>query len=521
MSTPSGSQSSVPRPGGGGRTAARGNPRGPRIGPFGGLSGAGSGARRRASEAGDFRKVRSAFWKEEPFLHQALELTRRSTVEVLPVFLSEGYFSSTVVPRELGLSYGDNHLGERSVHLLPPLGADAGLAGIVAARAHEGVPSEADASEALVIVLGHGTERDPASGDAVLDVCANLDRGRRFARVQPAFVDQEPLLESVLKDARESVILLVPFLVAAGWHGGTTVPRELDAGAPGSRRGERRIICTEPVGTHPALVDLAEALLLRAAQPPKPTPSGTALPPLIRLEPFLEERLARSAAALLMQVMIRTEGRGGHELRHVDDDGIDPEHLTEIATASALGSFTRRRDDGGQRPLRTAADLPRGWRLRTAHVRDVVEALVEVYGSALVHWHLGETGDLSGMSFREVAAGQTGIYAELTQVEAAGVEAGARRVCDGLPCLRTRLWGVEDAVTGSKQGAMRKRRAGWSSPAPGPARSCSPGYSAWSPRKNRGTLRSSRKELTTRPASASLHGTMITRRKHFLPHLSL
>ena len=447
MSTPSGSQSSVPRPGGGveqlpgvilvahgsARSAASAEPV---LALAEGLRGRG------------FPEVRSAFWKEEPFLHQALELTRRSTVEVLPVFLSEGYFSSTVVPRELGLSYGDNHLGERSVHLLPPLGADAGLAGIVAARAHEGVPSEADASEALVIVLGHGTERDPASGDAVLDVCANLDRGRRFARVQPAFVDQEPLLESVLKDAQESVILLVPFLVAAGWHGGTTVPRELDAGAPGSRRGERRIICTEPVGTHPALVDLAEALLLRAAQPPRPTPSGTALPPLIRLEPFLEERLARSAAALLMQVMIRTEGRGGHELRHVDDDGIDPEHLTEIATASALGSFTRRRDDGGQRPLRTAADLPRGWRLRTAHVRDVVEALVEVYGSALAHWHLGETGDLSGMSFREVAAGQTGIYAELTQVEAAGVEAGARRVCDGLPCLRTRLWGVEDAVTG-------------------------------------------------------------------------
>ena len=84
--------------------------------------------------------MRSAFWKEEPFLHQALELTRCGTVAVLPVFLSEGYFSSTVVPRELGLSYGDNHIGERWVRLLPPLGADAGLAEIVAARAREGVP---------------------------------------------------------------------------------------------------------------------------------------------------------------------------------------------------------------------------------------------------------------------------------------------------------------------------------------------------------------------------------------------
>ena len=449
MSTLTGSQSSVPRPKGGveqrpgvilvahgsARSAASAEP----------VLALAEGLRDRG-----FPEVRSAFWKEEPFLHQALELTRCGTVAVLPVFLSEGYFSNTVVPRELGLRYGDNHVGERWVRLLPPLGAEAGLAEIVAARAREGVPPGADMSEALLVVLGHGTQRDPASGDAVLDVCASLGRGRQFARVEPAFIDQEPLLESVLKNAPEPVILLVPFLVAAGWHGGTTVPHELDPDAQGSRHDGRRIVYTEPVGTHPALVDLAEALLLRAKLPLKPARGGSALPPLIRLEPFLEERLARSATTELMQVMISGEDRAVYELRHVNDEGVDPKHLTEIATASALGSFTRRSDDGRQRPLRTAADLPRGWRLCAARVRDVVEALVEVYGSALVHWHLGEAGELSGVSFREATAGQTGIYAALTQVGTKGVEAGTRRVCDGLPCLRTRLWGVKGTVTSVK-----------------------------------------------------------------------
>jgi len=225
------------------------------------------------------------------------------------------------------------------------------------------------------------------------------------------------------------------------------VPRELDPGSHGIRHGRQRIVYTEPVGTHPALVELAEALLLGTALPPEPSRSSSALPPLTRLESVLEERLARSTTAVLIQVMIRVEDRTVHELRHVDDDGVDPEHLTEIATASALGSFARRRDDGGARPLRTAADLPRGWRLRASCVRDLIETLVEVYGSALVHWHLGETDELSGVSFRETTAGQTGIYATLTQVEAMEVEAGVRSVCDGLPCLRTRLWGVEDTVT--------------------------------------------------------------------------
>jgi sirohydrochlorin cobaltochelatase len=446
MNTPSASQNSVTLPAGG-------------VGQRPGVILVAHGSARSAASAEPvlaladglrdrgFPEVRTAFWKEEPFLHQALELTRCSTVAVLPVFLSEGYFSSTVVPRELGLRYGDNHIGERLVHLLPPLGTDAGLAEIVAARAQEGVPPDACASEVLLVVLGHGTQRDPASADAVLDVCARLGREGRFAQVAPAFIDQEPRLENVLKDAREPVILLVPFLVAAGWHGGTTVPRELDPGSHGIRHGRQRIVYTEPVGTHPALVELAEALLLGTALPPEPSRSSSALPPLTRLESVLEERLARSTTAVLIQVMIRVEDRTVHELRHVDDDGVDPEHLTEIATASALGSFARRRDDGGARPLRTAADLPRGWRLRASCVRDLIETLVEVYGSALVHWHLGETDELSGVSFRETTAGQTGIYATLTQVEAMEVEAGVRSVCDGLPCLRTRLWGVEDTVT--------------------------------------------------------------------------
>lgn len=446
MNTPSANQSSVPLPEGGG-----GHRPGVILVAHGSARSAASAEPVLALAKGlrdrGFPEVRSAFWKEEPFLHQALELTRSGTVAVLPVFLSEGYFSSTVVPRELGLRYGDNHVGGRLVHLLPPLGVNAGLAEIVAARAQEKVPPDACTSKALLVVLGHGTQRDPASAGTVLDVCASLSREGRFARVAPAFIDQDPLLANVLKDAREPVILLVPFLVAAGWHGGTTVPRELGSDSQGARQ---RIVYTEPVGTHPALVELAETLLLDKALPPEPSRDDSASPPLTRLESLLAERLARSTTAVLIQVMIRVEEHAVHELRHVDDDGIDPRHLTDIASATALGTFARHRGDGGPRPLRTAADLPRGWRFRASCIRDLIEALVEVYGSALVHWHLGETDELSRVSFREATADQTGGYANLTQIEARVVEAAMHSVCDGLPCLRTRLWRVEDTVTGVK-----------------------------------------------------------------------
>jgi sirohydrochlorin cobaltochelatase len=54
-----------------------------------------------------FADVASAFWKEEPNLRDAIslfdpELIRE--VDVVPNFISEGYFTQTVVPRELELN---------------------------------------------------------------------------------------------------------------------------------------------------------------------------------------------------------------------------------------------------------------------------------------------------------------------------------------------------------------------------------------------------------------------------------
>src|SRR4051812_5649451 len=54
-----------------------------------------------------FTSVECAFWKEEPSLRDALFLfdpARVAEVYVVPNFISEGYFTQTVIPRELELS---------------------------------------------------------------------------------------------------------------------------------------------------------------------------------------------------------------------------------------------------------------------------------------------------------------------------------------------------------------------------------------------------------------------------------
>ena len=54
-----------------------------------------------------FAKVECAFWKEEPSLRDALFLFDPESIRevyVVPNFISEGYFTQTVVPRELELN---------------------------------------------------------------------------------------------------------------------------------------------------------------------------------------------------------------------------------------------------------------------------------------------------------------------------------------------------------------------------------------------------------------------------------
>jgi sirohydrochlorin cobaltochelatase len=52
-----------------------------------------------------FAEVSCAFWKEEPSLRDALSIFPEAReVFVVPNFISEGYFTQTVIPRELELN---------------------------------------------------------------------------------------------------------------------------------------------------------------------------------------------------------------------------------------------------------------------------------------------------------------------------------------------------------------------------------------------------------------------------------
>jgi sirohydrochlorin cobaltochelatase len=53
---------------------------------------------------GLFAEVHCCFWKEEPSMREALYMIDSDEVYVVPDFISEGYFTQDVIPRELELN---------------------------------------------------------------------------------------------------------------------------------------------------------------------------------------------------------------------------------------------------------------------------------------------------------------------------------------------------------------------------------------------------------------------------------
>ncbi len=196
---------------------------------------------------GEWDEVLVAFWKEEPSLARALDGCAARDVTVVPVFMSEGYFTSEVIPAEMGLDGPVTRREGRTVRLTRPVGVHPALADVIVERALEAGATPDDA----LFALGHGTPRNAASASAVRQQAERVRALDRFAHVAAVFTDQEPNAAAIpaLAGGRNAVV--VPCFASEGWHTGQLAP------APAVRY-------TEPVGTHPSMADVIAALAREA-----------------------------------------------------------------------------------------------------------------------------------------------------------------------------------------------------------------------------------------------------------------
>src|SRR5271170_367809 len=71
---------------------------------------------------GLFGEVVCAFWKEEPSMRQVVYMVGSDDVYVVPNFISEGYFTQRVIPRELVLDGPVTLCGTRTIKYCDPVG---------------------------------------------------------------------------------------------------------------------------------------------------------------------------------------------------------------------------------------------------------------------------------------------------------------------------------------------------------------------------------------------------------------
>ncbi len=401
------------------------------------------GLARRLHDAGAFREVRVAFWKEEPALHHAFHLVESSRVHVVPVFTSTGYFTERVVPRELGL---DRTLVDRPglrVHRCAALGTHPRMAEVVLERALEATPlSPEPLSEATLVVAGHGTRRHPDSGRTTERIANELSGQGRFRRVVPAFLDQDPRLTEVLEEEDAVDVVVVPFFIAEGWHAGTTIPDDLALRGGRSVRNGTSIWYAKPVGTHSAMVDVILDLVTGwETGEEAPFASTEPPPPAVAREAFLDWiGKGGSRGRRFLETWIHGAGEGRFEVRHHLDRSADPAGLRELETFWEGLEIAATTAQGKHRPLRTAPGLRRGWCFSGRSGREVWELFAHLYPAAPVHWHLERGGRLRPRTFRQVALRQSGIYAGLEEtsdpnlIELAGVRCGPEG------CLRHPTW---------------------------------------------------------------------------------
>ncbi|HAB18943.1 MAG TPA: CbiX/SirB N-terminal domain-containing protein [Verrucomicrobiota bacterium] len=196
---------------------------------------------------GLFAQVVTAFWKEHPTLAGALRQAFTPRVFVVPLFISEGYFTEEVIPRELGLRRdGDatfsriQRLGNQRVYYCGPVGTHPSMTGIILARAAEVVRQFPDSqgrvpvsASTTLFVAGHGTANNENSRKAIEQQVERIRGLGQFAAVHPLFMEEEPRIAECYQLAKTDDLVVVPFFISDGLHSYEDIPVML--GAPESQ----------------------------------------------------------------------------------------------------------------------------------------------------------------------------------------------------------------------------------------------------------------------------------------------
>jgi sirohydrochlorin cobaltochelatase len=232
---------------------------------------------------GGFAAVAEAFWKQEPNVKQVLAGLTASRVFIVPLFISEGYFSEQVIPRALG--FVDEGRGmiarvlrreEQTLFYCKPVGTHESMTNVLLARAREVTkqfpfPVAPQPKDTTLFVAGHGTEQNENSRKVVEAQTERLLELGEYAGVRAVFMEEEPRIADCYKLAQTRNIVVVPFFISDGLHVREDIPvllgepasivrQRLQRGQPTWRNPTEKHLklmwYARSVGTEPLMADV-------------------------------------------------------------------------------------------------------------------------------------------------------------------------------------------------------------------------------------------------------------------------
>lgn len=132
-----------------------------------------------------------------------------------------------------------------------------------------------------------------------------------------------------------------------------------------------------------------------------------------------------------------------YEVRHRNDSETPAEQL-EILSAKQLRARLSKDSAGRFRPLRSAPDIPAGWRAIASSSEDLWQILNAIYPGALGDWHAFHHRKKTAVHFPEFAARQSGMFRVVVKLNSEQAQYVADACCADRLCLKQRLWNAAE-----------------------------------------------------------------------------
>ncbi len=170
---------------------------------------------------------------------------------IYPMFMAEGWFTRTELPRRLA------EAGAANARILRPFGTDPGLPDLIIAKAAQAAAAQGwHMADTTLLLSAHGSQRSQASYQ-ITQALAQLI-APRFHRVVTGFVEQEPFVADAAQGLCRAISL--PLFALRAEHVLDDLPQALDnAGFTGPR--------LDPIGLAPEVPAMIATTLRHNGNP--------------------------------------------------------------------------------------------------------------------------------------------------------------------------------------------------------------------------------------------------------------